>query len=84
MHERVFVFVSGVCDIKGLTLLVSHQVWFVHMSPQKAEGGEQEKNTPINKASSGTRRVNCGGLSRASKPATEQVHVGIRCVFIRI
>lgn len=54
----------------------------MHVSPQKAEGGEQEKNTPINKASSGTHRVNCGGLSRASKPATEQAHVGIRCVFI--
>lgn len=84
MRERVFVFVSGVCGIKGLTLLDSHQVWFVHMSPQKAEGGEQEKNTPINKVSSGTHGVNCGGLSHASKPATEQTHVGIRCVFIRI
>ncbi len=41
MCERMFVYVSGVCDIKGLTLLVSHQVWFVHVSPAPVRRGRE-------------------------------------------
>lgn len=46
MFERMFVLVSGLCDIKELSVLVSHQVWFMHVSlaPFRKEkgGGEEE------------------------------------------
>lgn len=66
MFERMFVLVSGLCDIKELSVLVSHQVWFMHVSPapfrkEKGGGEEEGKNTPVNKA---IRRDTLGQLCR--------------------
>lgn len=50
MCERMFAFVSRVCDIKGLTLLVIHQVWFVRVCPaplRKQREGEVKRKIPL-------------------------------------
>lgn len=74
----MFAFVSRVCDIKGLTLsyLPGVVCACVPGPPEKGKaGGRGEKNTPVNKASSGTHRVNCATLGSASKPATKHAHM---------